>query len=126
MEADAHVNLVGFHLLSIVGAELGLNILRALDGVHDRRELDQETIARRLDDMALVGSDGVLDGLVMNGQYLQRTGFVSAHLAAKAHHVGEHNGGQTAGLGPLFLGQVPMHGGDYPLGASRLSTGGES
>ena len=36
--------------------------------------------------------------LIVHLQQPQHAGFVAAHLAAKAHHVGEHDGGQTARL----------------------------
>ena len=45
---------------------------------------------------------GLLDDLVMHGQQPQHAGFIAAHLAAEAHHVGEHNGGQAAGLNRRF------------------------
>jgi hypothetical protein len=54
------MNLVGLLFLGVVSPELGLNRLRALDGVHDGGELDQEAITRGLDDMALVGRDRLI------------------------------------------------------------------
>ena len=35
VEADTHMNLFGLCLLGIVGVEMGLHGLRALDGVND-------------------------------------------------------------------------------------------
>src|SRR5262249_20619921 len=35
----------------------------------------------------------------MDFQQPQRAGFIGTHLAAKAHHVGEHDGLQLTGLG---------------------------
>jgi hypothetical protein len=55
-------------------------------------KLDQETITGGFDDMTLVGGDRLLDDLVMSSQQAQGAGFVRAYLAAKAYHVGEHNG----------------------------------
>src|SRR5215510_11455362 len=72
-----------------------------------------------------MGSYGLLNDLVMHGQQPQRAGFVSAHLAAKTDDVGEHDGGQVAGVGRRGLGWVLFHGGDYPTGSSRLSTGAD-
>ncbi len=42
---------------------------------------------------------GLLNDLVMYGQHAQHAGFIRSHLTAKAHHVGEHDGGELAGLG---------------------------
>jgi len=44
-------------------------------------------------------SDSLLDDLVVCLQQPQHAGFVAAHLAAEADHIGEHDRGQTAGLG---------------------------
>ena len=54
MNADADVNLLGLVLLGVVGAELGLNRLRALHGMDDGGEFDQEGVAHRFDDLALM------------------------------------------------------------------------
>ena len=72
--------------------------------------------------MAVMGGDGLLDDLVMHGQQPQRAGFVGAHLVAEAYDVGEHDGGQPAGLGRR-LWRSCAHGGDYPAGSASLSTG---
>jgi hypothetical protein len=98
-------------------------VLRTLDGLNDRGKLDQEAIARRFDDMAVVGSDGSLDDLVMHGQYPQRASFIGAHLAAKPHEVSKHDGRQFAGLGMPHTGVVLDHGDDYRPRGMRLSNG---
>jgi hypothetical protein len=121
MQADAHVNLLGSLFVSIVGVELGLDRLRALDGVHDGGEFDQEVIAGSLDDMALVGSDGVLDDLVMEGQQLQGMSLVGTHLAAEIHHVGKHDRRQPTGLGRRRFAHLDTYGGDYATRPSPLS-----
>ena len=122
MEADAYVNLVALLLCGIIALKLRLQVLRALDRVDDRRKLEQETIARRFDDMALVCSHGLLNDLVMDGQYLQRAGFVSTHLTAKAHHVSEHDGGQATGFGVDDLARNVLHERDYSARCFWLST----
>lgn len=43
--------------------------------------------------------DRLVNSLVMHLQNAQRGGFVAAHLATEAYHVGEHDGGQLTGLG---------------------------
>jgi len=92
MNADAHVHLFIFLFLSVIGFELSLDLLGALDHVDHGREIDQEGITDSFNDRAVMFSDGVLNELVMNLQQAQHAGFVGPHLAAEAHHVGEHDG----------------------------------
>jgi hypothetical protein len=47
----------------------------------------------------MVLGHGLLHELVMDFQQPQHAGFVGAHLAAKAHHVGKHDGVQLTSLG---------------------------
>ena len=54
MNADAHVNLFGFFFLGIVGLQLRLNRLGALNGVDDGGEVDEEGIADGFDDRAVM------------------------------------------------------------------------
>src|SRR5215510_2069026 len=46
---------------------------------------------------------------------------ISAHLAAKAHDVREHDGRELAGLSGPHTADVLWHGGDYPARGLRLS-----
>jgi len=92
---------------------LVLNALSTLHGVDDRRKVHQERIADGLDDVAVMLSDGLLDELVMDGEHPQHAGFISTHLAAKAHYVGEHDGGQFARLGLRHLWRFLPRGRDY-------------
>ena len=57
----------------------------------------------------------------MHVEQAQHTGFVAAHLPAKAHHVGEHDRRQLTGLGRLCAPRLHAHGGDYATRFSRLS-----
>src|SRR5215475_9991439 len=112
MNANAHVDLLSCLLLGIVRTELCLNLLGALHGVDDRGEIDQKAITRRFDDVPLIGSDSLLNDLVMGFQEAQRAGFVAAHLAAEAYDIGEHNRRQLARLGLSYLrhgGMTSLH-----------------
>ena len=91
VDADADVNLFGAFLLGVVSAELGLNLLRALHGVDDGREVHQKGIADGFDDRAVMVSYGLLNEVIMDVEQAQHAGFVAAHLAAKADDVGEHD-----------------------------------
>jgi hypothetical protein len=113
------VDLLGGVLLDIVGMELGLNTLGALDSVDDGREVHEESIANRFDDRAMILSHCLLDEQVMPVKQTQHASFISAHLATKAHHVGEHDRGQSAGLG--VPGAILWHSGDYRAGGGQLS-----
>ena len=68
MPMHADVDLIGLVLFSVVGMKLGLDTLGTLHGVHYRGKVHQETIAHGLDDVAVVGGDGLFDDLVMHGQ----------------------------------------------------------
>ena len=76
VDANADVNLFRALFLGVVGAELGLNLLGALHGVHDGRKVHQEGIADGFDDRAVMRGHRLLNDLVMDGQQPQRTGFV--------------------------------------------------
>src|SRR5262245_53312626 len=71
--------------------------------------------------MAMMLSHCLPNDLIMNSQYPQHTGFVSTHLAAEAHDVGEHNGGQAAGLASRCTRAVLGHSRDYHALGLRLS-----
>ena len=93
------MNLLGGFLLGIVSPKLCLNLLGALHGMDDGREVYQKGIPNGLDDRAMMFSHRLLDDLIMHFQQPQHAGFVAAHLAAKADDVGEHDRRQLAGLG---------------------------
>ena len=54
---------------------------------------------------------GASDDLVMDVEQPQHPGFVGAHLAAEADDIGEHDGGQAAGLASYGTRTVLGHGG---------------
>src|SRR5712692_654050 len=85
------------------------------------REVHQKGIAHCLDDVAVMFGDGLLSDLIVNFQHPQHAGLIRAHLAAEAHDVGEHDGGQFAGLGLSRVAGVFLHGGDYAALPSGLS-----
>ena len=100
-----------------------LNGLRALHGVHDRREVHQKRVTDGFDDRAAMFDDGLLDNVVMDFQQPQHAGFVAAHLVTDAHHVGEHNGCQLAGLSQPSFASILAHGRDYAAAYFLLSNG---
>ena len=93
-------------VLSVLGPTLGLDLLGTLHSMHHGREVHQEGVAHKLNDVPVMRAHRVLDDLVMHLQQPQHASFVCTHLAAKAHDVGEHNRGQTAGLGRCRLWQA--------------------
>src|SRR5262245_21137582 len=115
------MDLLGAVLVRIVSAELGLNILGTLHCIDDRREVDQEAIAHRLDHMTMMVGYCLMDDLIMNCEHPQHTGFIAAHLMAKADNVGEHNSGQASGLASYCTRAVLGHSSDYRAGAEQLS-----
>jgi hypothetical protein len=76
-----------------MGFELRVNLLRALDRIDYRGEIDQEAVTDGFNDCAVKFGDGMLNELVVDLQQAQHAGFVRAHLAAKANDVGEHDRG---------------------------------
>jgi len=125
MNADADVNLFALIFLGVVSAKLRLDTLGTLHSVNDRGEVHQEAITHSLDDCPMIVSDRLLDDLIVDSEHPQRAGFIGAHLAAEAHEVGEHDGGQLTGLGRCLC-RVLCHGGDYPSSVRWLSNGGQS
>jgi hypothetical protein len=93
MNADTDVDLFAWVFLSVVGTKLGLNVLGALHGMHDGGEIHQECIAHRFDNRTMMLTHRLLNALIMYVEQPQHAGFVAAHLAAKAYHVGEHDRG---------------------------------
>jgi hypothetical protein len=121
MEADAYVNLVGLVVRGIVSMELGLNSLGALHGMDDGGKLEQEAVAGSLNHVTRILSHGLLDDVIVGSQQPQRASFIGTHLAAKAHHIGEHDGGEFARLGRCWLWRLPAHEGDYAARSAQLS-----
>jgi hypothetical protein len=76
-----------------MGMELTLNTLGTLDRVDHGGEIYQKAISQCLDNVAVMVSYGLLNDLIMDCEHAQHAGFISPHLAAKAHDVGEHDGG---------------------------------
>ncbi len=74
-----------------MGTELYLNLLRALHGVDDGGKVYQERITDGFDNRTMMRYHGPLNNLVMEVQQPQRPSFISAHLAAEADDVGEHD-----------------------------------
>jgi hypothetical protein len=70
----------------------------------------------------MVLGDCLLDDLVMGGQQSQGTGFIAAHLAAKADDVGKHDRGQPPLLRLRCAASVILHESDYSAGNDLLST----
>jgi hypothetical protein len=123
VDADAHMDLLGFFLLSIVGAELSLDLLRALHGVDDGGKVHQKGITDSFDDHTTMRSHGLLNNLIVDVEQPQHAGFIRAHLPAKAHHVGKHDGRQLASFGSCRRRRLSAHGGDYVVFSSLLSNG---
>jgi hypothetical protein len=98
VDADTDVHLLGYLFVSIVSMELLLDALSALHGVDHRGEFHQKSVTSSLNHVAIVLNHSLSHELVMGFQQSQHAGFIGAHLAAKAHHVGEHDGVQFAGL----------------------------
>jgi hypothetical protein len=103
MNANADVDLLGCFLLSVVSTELSLDLLRTLHGMDHRRKVHQKGITDSFNDRAMMRSHGLLNQLIVNVEQAQHADFIRAHLPAKAHHVGEHDGGQLARLGSTSL-----------------------
>ena len=121
MNPDTDMNLFGWLFVRVVSFELALNLLGALHGMNDGRKIDQEGIPDGFDDCAMTIGDCPLDNLIMNIQQPQHPPFVRAHLATKAHDVGEHDRGQTAGLGLHDKRYFPPPMRDYQGGPMMLS-----
>src|SRR2546425_12205459 len=120
MNANTDVELALCFFVSVVSPELGLNLLGTLDSMHHRRKVHQKGIPDCLDYVAMTLSHGLLDELIMHLQQPQHTGFISTHLAAEAHHVGEHDRGQLTRLGLSHRAVLPRVG-KYSEVCSRLS-----
>src|SRR5262245_53636822 len=99
MDADTDVDLFGRLFVCIVGAKSSLNLLSALHGLDHGGKLHEEAIPGGLSEVTVVLTYGLLDELVVELQQPQHASFVAAHLATKADDVGEHDGGEFAGLG---------------------------
>jgi hypothetical protein len=63
--------------------------------VDDGGKVHEKGVTHGLDDYPVMFSNRLLDNLIVNIQQPQHTGFIAAHLTAKAHHIGEHNRGQA-------------------------------
>ena len=98
MNADADVNLLGWFLVYVVSAELGVNLLGTLHGMDDGREVYEEGIPDRFDDGTMMLAHSLLDQPIMYVEQPQRAGLVAGHLTAKADDVGKHDGSQLAGF----------------------------
>ena len=70
MNADTHMNLLGWSFLSIVRTEPCLNLSSTLYGVDGGGEIDQEGIADRFDNPPVIVAHQLLDELVMGFQQL--------------------------------------------------------
>ena len=90
------MNLLAGLFLGIVGFELVLDMLGALDGVNYGGKIHQKGVTNSFDNVTMMLGHGLLDELVMDGEALQHAGFVGPHLAAKADDVREHDGGELA------------------------------
>jgi hypothetical protein len=113
VDADAQVQLLAGLFLSVVGFELLLDRLGALDSVDHGGEVHQKGVADGFDDVAMMRGDGLVDELVMVGQALEHAGFVSAHLTAKADDVGEHDRRELARPVNGWWCGFPCHARDY-------------
>jgi hypothetical protein len=75
-----------------------LDLDRAAHRVDDARELDEQPVARGLDDASLVLGDLAVDQLrTMRLEALERTLLVDAHQPAVADDVRREDGAQLAG-----------------------------
>jgi hypothetical protein len=66
MNADAHMNLLGFLLLGITRLQLLLDLLGALHGMDDRGKVDQEGVPNCFDDMTVMDPHRLLDDLIVH------------------------------------------------------------
>src|SRR6266540_2916957 len=103
MDTNADMNLLSCFLLNVVATELGLDLLRALHSMDDGGKVHQKGITDSFYDRAMMRSHSLLNNLIVEVEQAQHMGFIRAHLPAKVHHVGEHDGRQLAsfGLTPL-------------------------
>ncbi len=101
LTADPEYDPLVFRDRGIALGHAALHRDRAGDRLDDTWELDQDAVAGRLYDAALVLGDLRIDQLAaMGSQPRQRAGFVLAHQAAVAGDIGGENGREPA-LDPL-------------------------
>lgn len=110
VNADTDMNLRIFFFVDVIGAELGLDLLGTLDSIDDGGELDKKSVANEAQDLAVLCCDGVLNNRVVGIEQVQRPGLIGADLAAKADHVGEHDGGEPPLLGGHCAAVIVLHG----------------
>ena len=81
-----------------VGRRHGLlQVGRAFDGVDGAAELDEQAVARLLEDAALMTGDERLEDVLAPGsERRQRARLVALHAPAVADHVGGQNRGEAA------------------------------
>ena len=80
---------------------------RTGDGLNDARELDQDAVAGRLDDAALVVGDLRIDEFTtMRPEPREGAGLIESHEAAISGHISGENGREPA-LDPLSAQMIP-------------------
>src|SRR5262245_605983 len=97
VNADAKLKSRGFGTLGFVLSHAHLPNHCASGGVYDRRELNQHTVAHKLDDAAMVsGYEGLQDFLAKMSEACKRPNFVLSHEARIAYNVGSEDGRKAA------------------------------
>ncbi len=95
-EVDPNAKLhsaVGWQIC-VLRLERGLDLNRALDGIHDAGELGQYAVARRVHESSTVLLDQRIDQLTRRGQTTEGRLLVLPHEAAIAEDIGAEYGGE--------------------------------
>ncbi len=96
MHAHAEVHARAVRLGGVSLRHLALHADGGGHGVHDRGELGQKPVARRLDDAPAVHADHRRQRVEMPFQRAHRPVLIAADERAEARHVGGEDGGETA------------------------------
>jgi hypothetical protein len=107
VDADAEFDAAVVHRRAVAVGHAGLDGDGAAHRLDGARKVDQQAVARTLDDAAAMRGDMGLDQLAqMRLEEAQRAFLVMAHQPAVAHHVGRQDGREFA-LGALVFHQCP-------------------
>ncbi len=94
VDADAQLDAAGFGGFRIRGGQGALDGGGALDGIDHAGKLNERAIAHELDDPAMEFFDRRIDHIpAADFEECQGAGFVLAHEAAIANHIGDKDGG---------------------------------
>ena len=107
VDADPEYDPLFFRGRHVAFGHSPLHRDRAGDGLNHARELDEDAVAGRLDDAALVLGDLRIDEFTaMASEPREGAGFVLPHEAAIAGHIGGENGREPA-FDPLSAQMFP-------------------